>query len=126
MTKPQKPSKSSKAKAAPLARIRRLCLALPETTEKVAWGAPTFRVRGKLFVMFADNHHGDGRLAIWCNAAAGSQAALVASDPDNFFVPPYMGKAGWVGVRLDQGLDLSIIAELVADAHRATDPELDG
>ena len=105
-----------------LARVRKICLALPETSEKIAWGAPTFRVRKKLFVMFADNHHGDGRIAIWCNAPPGSQQALVASDPEHFFVPPYVGCYGWVGIRLDRGLSWSIVTELVKEAHRTRAP----
>lgn len=110
--------------SATLTRVRKICLALPETTEKIAWGAPTFRVRGKLFVMFADNHHKDGRVAIWCNAAKGAQLPLVASDPENFFVPPYVGCNGWIGVRIDCGLDWSVIAEMVREAHAATAPDL--
>src|SRR5262249_27467744 len=90
--------------AAALAKIRPACLALPGTEEKVAWGSPTFRVDGRLFVMFLDNHHGDGRLAIWCNAAPGAQEAFVAADPKRYFIPPYVGPAGWLGVRLDRGL----------------------
>lgn len=105
-----------------LARVRRICLALPETLEKKAWGAPTFRVRGKLFVMFVDNHHADGRVAIWCDAPPGSQQALVGSDPEHFFVPPYVGCNGWLGIRLDRGLDWSIVTELVKEAHRTRAP----
>jgi len=105
-----------------LKRVRQICLALPETTEKIAWGAPTFRVKDKLFVMFVDNHHGDGRVAIWCNAPAGSQQSLVASDPHNLFVPPYVGCKGWLGIRLDRGLDWSIVAALVKEAYRTTAP----
>jgi hypothetical protein len=87
----------------PLPRVRRICLALPEAHEKIAWGEPTFRVRDKLFAMFANNHHGDGRIALWCKAAPGAQEDLVAADPKHFFVPPYVGKAGWLGIRLDRG-----------------------
>src|SRR5215210_1426780 len=95
--------------AAALEKVRSLCLALPETEEKLAWGAPTFRVRGRLFVMFADNHHGDGRIAIWCNAPEGAQKDLVAADPKHFFVPPYVGVGGWIGVRVDQRLKWSAV-----------------
>lgn len=96
-----------------LERVRSMCLAFPEADEKLSHGAPTFHVRGKLFVMFANHHHNDGRLAIWCKAPPGSQAALVASDPARFFVPPYVGTQGWVGVILP-GVDwiaLSLIVE---------------
>ncbi len=88
--------------ASALTRVRAICLALPEAEEKISHGAPTFHVRGKTFVMFLDNHHGDGRLAIWCKASFDAQHGLVSSDPDRYFVPPYVGKSGWVGVRLDR------------------------
>jgi hypothetical protein len=103
-----------------LARVRRACLALPDTQEKIAWGAPTFRVRGRIFVTYSDNHHGDGRVAIICNAPGGAQEALVASDPEGYFVPPYVGCHGWVGVRLDLGLRWSEIARRIEIAHRVT------
>ena len=107
-----------------LARVRKICLALPESSEKEAWGAPTFRVRDKLFAMFVNNHHGDGRIALWCSAAPGSQPALVASDTESFFVPPYVGCKGWLGIRLDRRLDWSIIAELLKEAWRAKAPAM--
>ena len=103
---------------AALARVRRACLALPDTIEKEAWGAPTFRTCGRLFVMFVDNHHGDGRLAIWCSAPPGAQDALVASAPQHFFVPPYVGSQGWVGVRLDNGLKWAAVSARIKEAHR--------
>jgi hypothetical protein len=103
-----------------LAKVRRLCLALPDTEEKIAWGAPTFRAGGRLFVMFMDNHHGDGRLAIWCNAAPGAQEAFVASDAAIYFVPPYVGPSGWLGVRLDGGLPDPDVAARIRAAHEAT------
>ena len=77
-------------KAAILARVRKLCLALPEATEKLSHGSPTFFVK-KTFVMYLDDHHGDGRLALWCAAAPGVQAEMVDQEPDRFFVPPYVG-----------------------------------
>lgn len=91
-----------------LARARRICLALPEATEKTAWGAPTFRVRDRLFAMFHDDHHGDGRVALWLNAPLGVQEHLVGSDPERFFVPPYVGPRGWIGVRLDRVEDAEV------------------
>jgi len=100
-----------------LARVRRACLALPDTFEKEAWGAPTFRARGRLFLMFVDDHHGDGRLAIWCKAPPGAQEALVAALPKHYFVPPYVGPSGWVGVRLDTGLKWSAVATRIVSAH---------
>ena len=87
-----------------LDRVRRVCLSLPETSEKLAWGEPTFRVKGKLFAMYASagNHHGAGRNALWCPAPDGSQAVLVEAAPERFFVPPYVGKRGWIGMWLDE------------------------
>ena len=89
-----------------LEHVRHLCLAYPETSERLSHGAPAFFIRGtKTFVTFVANHHGDGRLAIWCAAPDGVQAALVAQEPDHSFVPPYVGHRGWIGVRLDRNLD---------------------
>lgn len=101
----------------PFARVRKICLALPGAHEKIAWGAPTFRVKNKQFAMYLDNHHGDGRLALWCKAAPGAQEELVGSDPESFFVPPYVGKAGWVGINLDKGLDWGVIAGLLREGY---------
>ena len=103
-----------------LEHVRKICLALLDTEEKIAWGAPTWRVRGRLFVMFADNHHGDGRLAIWCNAPEGAQRDLVAADPKHFFVPPYVGVGGWVGLRLDQGMGWKSVAGVIEQAYQMT------
>lgn len=99
-----------------LKRVRAICLALPETTEKIAWGAPTFRVRNKLFAMFADNHHNDGRIALWCHAPKDAQEVLVGSEPRRFFVPPYVGVGGWIGVHL-QANDDEQVARIVREAY---------
>jgi len=104
--------------SAALALVRDICLALPDTEEKIAWGAPTFRVRGRLFVMFTNNHHADGRIAIWAAAPAGAQQDLVAADPKHFFVPPYVGVNGWVGIRLDTKLAKGAVAALIEQAYR--------
>lgn len=106
-----------------LQRIRELCLALPETSERLSHGAPTFFVRGKRpFVMVLTNHHGDGRFAIWCAAPPGVQAMLVENDPEKFFRPPYVGHRGWLGVRLDRGLDWEELAGIVEDAFAEVAP----
>ena len=100
-----------------LGRVRALCLSLPETAEK-AGARPAFQVRGKTFVMYMDDHHGDGRLALWCKMLAGAQPALVASEPDRYFVPPYVGPSGWVGLRLDLPVvDWDEVAGVVEDAY---------
>lgn len=108
----------------PLPRLRRLCLALPEAHEVEAWGEPTFRVRNKQFAMYASphNHHGAGHAAVWIKAAAGEQSLRVAADPDRFFVPPYVGPSGWVGVRLDGPIDWPDVAELLRDGWRLAAP----
>jgi hypothetical protein len=96
-----------------LERVRRICLALPEATEQEAWGEPTFRVRKKLFAMFADNHHRDGRVALWCNAPLGVQEILVRSEPEKYFAPPYVGPKGWIGLVLDRCDDAEIESNVV-------------
>ncbi len=106
-----------------VARIRELCLALPETTERASHGAPTFFVRGKrAFVTVHDDHHGDGRFAIWCAAAEGVQQLLGEADPDRFFRPPYVGHRGWLGVRLDRGIDWDELEGIVEDAYAEVAP----
>jgi hypothetical protein len=108
---------------AALTRIRRICLGLPETSERLSHGAPTFFVRGKrAFTMVLSNHHGDGRFAIWCAAPDGMQTVLVEADPERFFVPPYVGHRGWLGVRLDRGLDWGELAGIVEDAYAEVAP----
>jgi predicted DNA-binding protein (MmcQ/YjbR family) len=110
------------SRAAVLARVRKMCLSLPESHEKIAWGAPTFRVKDRQFAMYVDNHHGDGRLALWCKAPPGAQEELVRADPGTFFVPPYVGKAGWIGIELDKGLDWGVVAGLVRDGYLEVAP----
>jgi hypothetical protein len=86
-----------------LARVRAACLALPEAFEQQAWGTPTFRVRKRIFAMFASapTHHGRGRDGLWCAAPVGVQQMLVRAEPDKFYVPPYVGVKGWIGITLD-------------------------
>lgn len=85
-----------------LARIRAICASLPETTERPSHGEPTFFVHKRVYVMFANDHHGDGRIAVWLPAPLGAQDALIAADPDTYFRPPYVGVRGWVGIALDR------------------------
>ncbi|MGZ8378881.1 MAG: MmcQ/YjbR family DNA-binding protein [Gemmatirosa sp.] len=108
-----------------MTRLRRLCLALPETEEVEAWGAPTFRVRGKLFAMYADagTHHGHGRASVWCKAGPGNQELMVRASPARFFVPPYVGVRGWIGVHLDDSTDWSELRELLRDGWRLIAPK---
>jgi|SRR5215471_15467952 len=105
------------AARSPVARLRAICLALPETSEKIAWGEPTFRVRDKIFAQLDDHHHGADRLAVWLPMPIGAQEGLVYADPTRFFVPPYVGRRGWVGVRLDRRPNWSRVATLLREAY---------
>jgi hypothetical protein len=106
-----------------LQRIRAICLALPEVSERLSHGAPTFFVRGKkAFLMVLTDHHGDGRFAIWCAAPTGMQSMLVDADPERFFVPPYVGHRGWLGVRLDRGLHWDELEGIAEDAYAEVAP----
>lgn len=107
-----------------LAKVRGACLALPEAEERVSHGSPSWFIRGKKqFCMFHDDHHGDGRLAIWCPAPVGVQAELVDEEPERFFVPPYVGHRGWIGVRLDRRPDWAEVTEILVDAYRCVAPK---
>jgi hypothetical protein len=106
-----------------LDRIRTICAGLPETSERLSHGHPSFFIREKRsFAMVLDDHHGDGRFAIWCAAAPGTQELLVDADPEKFFRPPYVGHRGWIGVRLDRGLDWDEIAGILEDAYAEVAP----
>lgn len=104
-------------------RVRDICLGFPAADEKLSHGAPSFHVKGKMFLIFADSHHGDGLIAVWCKSTLDEQRRLVASDPGRYFVPPYVGVSGWVGVRVDgpspDWIDLSILVE---EAWRSVAP----
>ena len=108
----------------PLEKLRKLCLALPETTERISHGEPTWFIRGKkVFVMYSDHHH-DDRLAFVCAAPDGAQETLVGTDPERFYVPAYVGHRGWLGVYLDvPGVDWDEIADLVVEAYRVVAPK---
>jgi predicted DNA-binding protein (MmcQ/YjbR family) len=114
----------TKAAEAALERVRKICLSLPDTEEKIAWGEPTFRVGGRLFAMFANDHHGDGRIALWCNASEGMQREIVASDEVHFFVPPYVGPGGWIGMRLDRKLPVKAMTAVIVQAYETTRAKL--
>lgn len=102
-----------------LKRVRALTSSLPNVTEKISHGFPTFFVNKKCFAYFLNNHHNDGRLALWCMAPPGAQAMLVDSNPDHYFVPPYVGCNGWVGVRLDKDNEWPQIAAVLEAAYEA-------
>lgn len=108
MAKRRKPASSDDQ----LHRLRRICLALPEATEKLSHGEPTFFVRKKVFAMFANNHHGDGHIGVWIPVPPGSQPTLINTWPDVFFHPPYVGVRGWVGIELDAINDEDLVTHL--------------
>jgi hypothetical protein len=107
----------------PLEKLRKLCLALPETTERLSHGEPTWFIRGKKTFANYANHHHDDRLAFWCAAPDGAQEVLVAQNPERFFRPPYVGHRGWLGVYLDVPADWDEIADLVTAAYRTVAPK---
>jgi hypothetical protein len=104
-----------------LDHLRTICLALPAATEQETWGDPTFRVRDKIFAM---RKCGDGRISTWCKAPPGAQEVLVGADPERYFVPPYVGHRGWIGIRLDLAdVEWDDVADLIADSYRLTAPK---
>ena len=109
----------------PLPRCRKLALSLPEAHEVQAWGEPTFRVKNKIFAMYAhaNTHHGSGRNAVWFKAAPVNQRLMVDAAPERFFVPPYVGPSGWIGVWLDGDIDWAELQDLLRDAWRMTAPK---
>ncbi len=107
----------------PAEQVRSICLALPEVTERLSHGAPTWFVKGKSFTtLWAHGHHADDFPHVWCAAPPGAQLELTASDPARFFRPPYVGGRGWIGVRLDRDVDWAEVAELCQDAYRVIAP----
>lgn len=115
------PAASHPAKAASqFARVRELCRSLDDVEEKVSHGEPTFFVLNRVFVMYSADHHGDHRYALWCNVPEGAQDVLLKSDPENFFFPPYVGKAGWVGLRLDRTATWDTVKSIVKDSYAHT------
>ena len=102
--------------------VRDVCLWLPEAEEFVSHGSPNFRVRGKTFATYVVNHHGDGRIALWLPAPPGAQETHVGADSKRFFVPPYVGPRGWLGVHLDKGIPWQRVAGLVREAYEHVAP----
>jgi len=112
-----------KPEAGPVTQVRAICLALPEATERIAWGEPTWRVRDKIFAQYDNNHHNAGRIAIWCKSTPEAQDMYVRAGPERYFVPPYVGHKGWIGVRLDVDVDWGAFEEIVTEAWRLTAPK---
>lgn len=103
-------------------RVRRICLALPETWEKLSHGEPTFFVGKRVFAMCSINHHNDGHIAVVIPAAIGIQAMLIETSPEKFYKPPYVGGAGWVGIELDRVRDKELALHL-GEAWRLIAPD---
>ncbi len=102
------------------ARLRAICLDLPDAQEKEAWGDPTWRIRNRIFAM---EKRGDGRISVWCKAAEGGQDVLVSAAPERFFVPPYVGHKGWVGARLDASPDWEEVTAVIRQSYRLIAPK---
>jgi predicted DNA-binding protein (MmcQ/YjbR family) len=118
------PAKKERPASDPLPQLRELCLALPEAHEVTAWGEPTFRVRNKIFAMYASaaSHHGKGRPGVWCNCTPLEQDLLLHADARRYFKPPYVGPGGWIGVYLDRRPSWRTLADIVSEAYRLTAP----
>jgi hypothetical protein len=110
----------------PIDRLRKIIGAWPETDERISHGSPTFWGGKKTFASFHENHHGDGRIAVWIKSDADTQEGLVEANPDLFFIPPYVGPSGWLGVQLENVAtdgDWEIVAGLLEDGYRAVAPK---
>jgi hypothetical protein len=103
--------------------VREICLALPAVEERLSHGTPAWFVRRKSFATYWNDHHGDGRLCVWCAAPPGMQEALVAGQPEWYFRPPYVGHRGWLGVHLNRGLDWNEIAGALEEAYCCVAPD---
>jgi len=118
------PYPSPAERKAVLQRLRTICLALPATSERPSHSAPSFFVRGKTcFLMLLDDHHDDGIFGIWCAAPPGNQELLIGANPQRFFRPPYVGHRGWLGVRLNDGVDWDELTGIVEDAFATVAPK---
>jgi hypothetical protein len=108
-----------------LVRVRKLCLALPDAHEVEAWGEPTFRVNNKMFAMYAgpNNHHGAGHEAVWVKLDPISQGFLIKANSKRYFMPPYVGTSGWIGVRLDGRVSWKDVAERLRDGYDMVAPK---
>jgi hypothetical protein len=104
-------------------RIRECCLSFPGTSERFSHGAPTFFIdEKKSFVQYHVNHHGDGKIGLWCAAPAGMQSMLVESEPEIYYVPAYVGHLGWIGLRLDRNAEWEEIAGMISEAYLTRAP----
>ena len=120
-----KKTKRATKRATPLDKLREICTEFVEFHEVKAWGEPTFRVKNKLFAMYADagNHHTEGRASVWIKASPANQELMIRSAPEKFFKPPYVGPSGWVGVYIDKKVDWDEVASLLEDGYRMVAPK---
>jgi hypothetical protein len=109
-------------KAAALARVRKIIGAWPETREKISHGSPTWWGGRKTFATWADDHHGDGRVALWIKSTSDAREALLEMDGETFFVPPYVGPSGWLGMRVDRRPDWGVVEDLLLQGYRMVAP----
>lgn len=109
--------KRTKESRALIEKVRKTCMALPEATEQLAWGEPTWRIGGKLFAQFDDHHHGGAHVSVWLPAPDGAQAALIEAEPEHIWRPPYVGGKGWIAVKLDTDPPWSMVEALVSQAY---------
>jgi len=107
----------------PLEKLRKIISQWPETDERMSHGSPTFWGGRKTFASFTENHHGDGRVSVWIKSDADTQEGLVEANADVFFIPPYVGPSGWIGVRLDRTVDWDLVEGLLLDGYRAVAPK---
>ena len=107
----------------PIDRVRTLCLALPEATEKLSHGEPTWFIRGKVFASWEDHHHGDPVVGLWVNAAPGLQEILVSAESARYYRPKYVGHRGWIGINMEGDIDWDYAAELITDSYRMVAPK---
>jgi predicted DNA-binding protein (MmcQ/YjbR family) len=117
---------ASKRRTIPQA-VRALCLAFPGAEEFESHGSPNYRAalgarKGKVFAVWALNHHGDGHVGLWLNTPALEQARLIESAPKHIFKPPYVGPSGWIGVELNRGFSWKRVVELVQMAYANSSP----
>ena len=108
----------------PLQRLRKVCLGFPGAHEVEAWGEPTFRVKNKMFAMYAaaHNHHGAGQHAVWIKSTLLNQGFVLAANPKRYFSPPYVGPSGWIGARLDGRVNWREVTELLRDGYELAAP----
>lgn len=104
--------------------IQTLCLSYPGTSERISHGAPSFFIQEKMcFVQYRDNHHNDGKIALWCAAPKGAQAVLVEANPDIYFIPAYVEHLGWIGLRLDREATPMEVTGVIEDAYLVRAPK---